>query len=207
MNSKVTLILTGAAAAHENTAGTGFAPGTRNLERPRMFSDIMSAAVEMEAQTKLAPDPVIMPSVPTLHTPHSREQSRSPRRHVDEESFGLTSVHLSHQFGFRDSTLWCWRLVSGQPSCIEIKGSVRRPDQKRSRCCVPTMCLVHLSASRSSRIHTTTDTGHKFFPRMTVPHELQLFVVPSCWNFDQGTAWLLGLVPSSSLISCQAFYG
>ena len=55
------------------------------------------------------------------------------------------------------------------------------------------MLLEHLSVSRSSKTHSATDTGHKFFPRMTVPHELQLFVVPSCWSFvDQGMAWLLG---------------
>ena len=81
----------GVAVAHDNTAGTVFDPGT------------------MEAQTELAPDPVSMPSVPAPHTAHPREQSRSPQRHVEEESFGFTSVHLSHQFGFRDSTLWCWR--------------------------------------------------------------------------------------------------
>ena len=95
----------GAAAAHDSTADTVFDPGAGNLERPQMISDIMDVAVEVEAQTELALDPVSMPSVPTPHTAHSREKSRSPRRHVEEESFGLTSVHLSLQFGFRDSTL------------------------------------------------------------------------------------------------------
>ena len=121
----------GAAAAHVNTAGTVFVPGTRNLERPQMLSDIMSAAVEMEAQTKLAPDPVSMPSVPKPHTAHSREQSRSPRRHADEESFGLTSVHLSHQFGFRDSTLWCWR-------CGGWSAGSRRASRLQGPCGAPT---------------------------------------------------------------------
>ena len=127
----------GADAAHDNTAGTVFDPGTRNLERPQMLSDIMDVTVEMEAQTKLVPDPVSMTSVSTPHTAHPYERSRSPRRHVEEEPFGPTSVHLPHQFGFGALVLEMRRLVSGQPSCIEIKGSVRRPDKKRSRCCVP----------------------------------------------------------------------
>ena len=46
---------------------------------------------------------------PTTRIIRSRVTSRSPRRYFGEESFGLTTVHLSHQFGFRDFTLWCWR--------------------------------------------------------------------------------------------------
>ena len=67
-------------------------------------------------------------------------------------------------------------MVSGQPPHIETYGPVRRPDKKRSRCCVP--CIDHRmflespSASRSSKIHTATDSDHKSFHRSTVPHEL-----------------------------------
>ena len=50
-----------------------------------MLSDIMDVAVDVKAQTKLAPDPVSMPSVPTPHTAHSCERSRSPWRQVEEE--------------------------------------------------------------------------------------------------------------------------
>ena len=135
------ILTTGSRPSHDNTAGTVFDPGTRNRERPQIPSDIMDVAVEMEAQNKLAPDPASMPSVPTPHTAHSRGRSRSPRRHEDgQEPFGLTSVHLSHQFGFRDSTLWCWRCggwSAGSRRASRLKGPVRSPDEKRSRCCVP----------------------------------------------------------------------
>ena len=87
----------GAAATHDSTTDTVFDPGAGNLERPQMLSDIMDVAVEMEAQTELVPDHVSMPSVPTPHTAHSRGKSRSPRRHVEEESFGspLAPVRLA----------------------------------------------------------------------------------------------------------------
>ena len=63
-------------------------------------------AEEIEAQT--APIPISANMAPG--TDNARQRSRSPRRHGEErEPFGLTSVHLSHQFGFRDATLWCWK--------------------------------------------------------------------------------------------------
>ena len=185
----------GVAVAHDNTAGTVFDPGT------------------MEAQTELAPDHVSMPSVPTPHTAHSREKSRSPRRHVEEESFGLTSVHLSHQFGFRDSTLWCWRCggwSAGSRRASRLKGPCGAPTKNGADVVyrVSGWFLPKARIWRSDDVsgaperipiiknpYTATDTGHQFFPKMTVPHELQLFVVPSCWSFvDQGMAWSLGAV-------------
>ena len=71
--------------------------------------DTMVVAVEMDAQTDFTLVPVSTSPEPMAQNTNSRGKSRSPRRHVGKESFGLTSVHLSHQFGFRDSTLWCWR--------------------------------------------------------------------------------------------------
>ena len=71
--------------------------------------DTMVVAVEMDAQTDFTLVPVSTPPEPMAQNINSRRKSRSPRRRGREESFGLTSVHLSHQFGFRDSTLWCWR--------------------------------------------------------------------------------------------------
>ena len=195
-----------AAAAYGSTADTVLDLGTENLEWPQMISDTMNVAVGMDAQTELTLFPASMPPEPMPQTAHSRGRSRSPRRHVEEESFGLTSVHLSHQFGFRDSTLWCWRCggwSSGQPSHSEAKGPVRRPNKKRSRCCVPRiwwfpllkltlgdlmMFLEPLSASRSSepiqqQIQTTSpSTGRQ--SRMNCVCSL-----PSCWSLvDQGMA-------------------
>ena len=97
----------------------------KRVERPQM------PAVEMEAQAELAPDLASMPLEPTPRIVHSRERSRSPRRHVEEESFCLTSVHLSHQFGFRDSTLWCWR-------CGGWSAGSRRVSRLKDSCGAPT---------------------------------------------------------------------
>ena len=82
---------------------------TRAPKEPRDPVDTMVVAVEMDAQTDFTLVPVNTSPDPMAQNTNSRGKSRSPRRHVGEESFGLTSVHLSHQFGFRDSTLWCWR--------------------------------------------------------------------------------------------------
>ena len=66
------------------------------------------------------------------HAIHSRERSRSSRRHEGkEEPVGLTSVHLSHQFGFRDATLWCWR-------CGGWSAGSRRASRSKDPCGVLT---------------------------------------------------------------------
>ena len=81
----------GAAAAYDSIADTVLELGA---ERPQMISDTMDVAVEMDAQTDFALVPVSTSPEPMAQTSHSRGKSRSPRRHVGEESFGLTSVHL-----------------------------------------------------------------------------------------------------------------
>ena len=83
-----------------------------------------------------------------------------------------------------------WRLVGGQPTCIEIKGYVRGPDERKPEqmlCTVslevfslklvyedPTMFPVLLSASRTSKTRTPTDTGHKLQSKTTVPGNIRL---------------------------------
>ena len=87
-------------------------------------------ADEVEVQTGLTPNPSTTVSEPTSGTVHVRERSRSPRRH-DEEPFGLSSVDFSHQFGFLDATLWCWRCGGWSP------GS-RRASRLKDPCGIPT---------------------------------------------------------------------
>ena len=121
----------GAATAHDNTAGTVFDPGTKGLERPQMPICTVDIYSGDRGPDELAPNPASMSLEQTPRTVHSRERSRSPRRHVDEESFGHTSVHLSHQYGFRDSTLWCWR-------CGGWSAGSRRASRLKDPCGVPT---------------------------------------------------------------------
>ena len=56
--------------------------------------------------TKPLSDGVVAP-LPTTSTPLPRERCGS--RRLRGEAFGLSAVHLSHQYGFRDGTLWCWK--------------------------------------------------------------------------------------------------
>ena len=66
-----------------DTAGTVIDPGTVNFTQP------------------------LAPNGTTPSKTHARRRSRSPRLHEEEqESFGLTSVHLSHPSVFHDA---CWR--------------------------------------------------------------------------------------------------
>ena len=91
----------------DDTAGTVVDPGTVSFAQPRAPNGIEDYAEELEAQI---PNPTIKAVGSTPGTVNARVRSRSPRRHEEkEESFGLTSVHLSHQFGFRDATFWCWK--------------------------------------------------------------------------------------------------
>ena len=134
--------------AHNNTAGTVFDPGTRSLVRPQVPNGTVDTTVEKEAQTTSIPNPGSMAVGPTPGTVNARERSRSPRRFEEkEEPFGLTAVHLSHQFGFRDATLWCWKCggwSAGSRRASRPEGSVRAPDENWSRCRVP--CLWRISA-------------------------------------------------------------
>ena len=173
----------------------------------------------MKVQTGLDPNPANMAFEPTPGTVHARERSRSPRRH-EEEPFGLSSVHLSHQFGFRDATLWCWK------SCGWSAGS-RRASRLKDPCGIPTKTgadvVYRVSGGYppkahewrsddvsgapqlipSSRIPTATDTDHKFSFKTTVPSKLDMFR-QFCWSSaDQGMVWLLGAVFSGG---CCAFF-
>ena len=58
---------------------------------------------------------------------------RGPRslRLRGEAPFGLGSAHLSHQYGFRDGTPWCWR-------CGGWSTGSRRPSRLKEKCGIPT---------------------------------------------------------------------
>ena len=153
-----------AAAAYGSTADTVLDQGTENLEWPQMISDTMDVAVGMDAQNEVTLVPASMPPEPMPQTAHSRGKSRSQRRHVEEESFGLTS----DQFGFRDSTLWCWRCGGwsvGSRRTSRLKGPCGAPTKTEQMLCTAylvvsllkltlgdlMMFLEPLSASQSSK--------------------------------------------------------
>ena len=113
---------------------------TRAPDVLRDAVDTMVVAVEMGARTDLTLVPANTSPEPIAQNSNSRGKSRSPRRHVGEESFGLTSVHLSHQFGFRDSTLWCWRCGGwsvGSRGTSRLKGPCGAPTKNGADVCVP----------------------------------------------------------------------
>ena len=97
---------------------------------PDVLRDAVDTTV-VAAQTDLTLVPVNTSPEPMAQNTNSRVKSRSPRRHVEEESFGLTSVHLSHKFGFCDSTLWCWR-------CGGWSVGSRRTSRLKGPCGAPT---------------------------------------------------------------------
>ena len=140
------------------------------------------------------------------------QKSRSPRRHEEEwEPFGLTSVHLSHQFGFRDATLWCWK-------CGGWSAGSRRASRLKNPCGFPSktgadvvhrvsedtrlnltygdpmMFLEPLSASRSSRIPITRGSDHKSSSKTIAPRELNCLFANLLGIADQGMA-----LPGASL--------
>ena len=95
---------------HKDSAGASVDPGAGNFMQPLAPDGTEDNAEEIEAKTAPIPISANMAIEPTPGTDNARQRSRSPRRHGEErEPFGLTSVHLSHQFGFRDATLWCWK--------------------------------------------------------------------------------------------------
>ena len=96
---------------HKDPSGAFADLGAVNFMQPLAPDGTEDNAEEIEAQT--ASDPFFCEygnRTDALAQSMRAKKSRSPRRHGEErEPFGLTSVHLSHQFGFRDATLWCWK--------------------------------------------------------------------------------------------------
>ena len=116
---------------HEDTAGAIADPGTVKFTQPLALNGTEDDAEGMEAQTAPIPTSANMAIEPTPGTVNARQKSRSPRRHGEEwEPFGLTSVHLSHQFGFRDATLWCWK-------CGGWSAGSRRASRLKNPCGFP----------------------------------------------------------------------
>ena len=111
----------------DDAAGASFDPGTASPAQPRAHS-----GVEDYAQTTTISNPATVAVGPTPGTVVARNKSRSPRRHGEErEPFGLTSVHFSHLFGFRDATLWCLK-------CGGWSAGSRRASRLKDPCGVPT---------------------------------------------------------------------
>ena len=95
---------------HEDTAGAFADFETAKFTQPLALNGTEDDAEEIEAQTAPITTSAKKAIEPTPGTDNARQRSRSRRRHGEErEPFGLTSVHLSHQFEFRDATLWCWK--------------------------------------------------------------------------------------------------
>ena len=116
----------------DDAAGASFDPGTASPEQPRAHSGVEDYAEGLGTQTTSISNPATVAVGPTPGTVVARNKSRSPRRLKGrEETFGLTVVHLSHQFGFRDATLWCWK-------CGGWSVGSRRASRLKDPCGVPT---------------------------------------------------------------------
>ena len=118
----------GAAAAYDSIADTVLELGA---ERPQMISDTMDVAVEMDAQTDFALVPV---------SSHLNRWHRLVAHVGNQGLLGVTwernpsasrQSTFSHQFGFRDSTLWCWR-------CGGWSAGSRRTSRLKGPCGAPT---------------------------------------------------------------------
>ena len=94
----------------DDAASAVFDPVTASPAQQRARSGAEDYAEGLGTQTTSISNPATVAVGPTPGTVVARNRSRSPRRlESREETFGLPVVHLSHQFGFRDATLWCWR--------------------------------------------------------------------------------------------------
>ena len=139
----------------------------------------------MELETVAIPVPLldgVAAPVRTAGTLPARERSRSPWRPCGEVPFGLGSVDLSHQYGYRDGTLWCWRCGSWS-TCSRRRSRLKDPRGIPTTTAWCTGCLEasrrehwyatlmadpwHPSAFRLSRTRTSADTGHKFPSKKT----------------------------------------
>ena len=193
----------------DDAASAVLDPVTASPAQQRAHSGAEDYAEGLGTQTTSISNPATMAVGPTLGTVVARNRSRSPRRlESREETFGLTVVHLSHQFGFRDATLWCWRCggwSAGSRRASRLKGPCGAPTKTEQMLCTvylvgfllklvygdPTICLVHLSASRSSKTLKATDSGHIMSIKTTTQSDLPLPVCILFWS------WCLG--PSSSI--------
>ena len=116
----------------DDAAGASFDPGTASLAQPRAHSGVEDYAEGFGTQTTSISNSATMAVGPTPGAVVARNRSRSPRRlEGREETFGLTVVHLSHQFGFRDATLWCWKCGGWSAAC-------RLASRLKDPCGVPT---------------------------------------------------------------------
>ena len=115
-----------------DTAGTVFDPGTESLVQPRVPSGTVDVAVEMEAQTDLAPIPASMSlGTDATHSPLARTipiSSTSRRGRNLSVSLRFTS---RTSVDFRDATLWFWR-------CGGWSAGIRRASRLKDPCRVPT---------------------------------------------------------------------
>ena len=160
--------------------------------------------LRLGTQTISISNPVTVAVGPTPGTVVARNKSRSPRRLKGrEETFSLTVIHLSHQFGFRDATLWCWK-------CGGWSAGSRRASRLKDPCGVPTKTgadvvyrvsggfppkarvwnsddtSVDLSVFRSSKTLTATDSGHSSSVKTSTQSDLSLPVSIRLW------LWCLG---------------
>ena len=86
---------------HKDTPGAIVDPGTVNFLQPPAPNGTTDNEEEMEAQKAQVPTSANIAIEPMLEADNARQKHLPPRRHGEEcEPFGLTSVHLSHQFGF-----------------------------------------------------------------------------------------------------------
>ena len=115
-----------------DAASAVFDPGAASLAQPRAHSGAEDYAEGLGTQITSISNPATMAVGPTPSTVVARKRSRSPPRlEGREETFSLTVVHLSHQFGFRDATLWCW-------TCGGWSAGSRRASRLKDPCGVPT---------------------------------------------------------------------
>ena len=78
-----------AAADSRDSSGTVVDPGAVSFVQPRVPNGIEDYADKLEAQTASVPNPANTTVEPTPGTVHSRERSRSPRRHERKRNLSV----------------------------------------------------------------------------------------------------------------------
>ena len=116
----------------DHTRDDAASPGTASPAQPRVHGGVEDYAEGLGTQITSISNPATMAVEPIPGTVVARDRSRYPRRlEGREETFGLTVVHLSHQLGFRDATLWCWK-------CGGWSAGSRRASRLKDPCGAPT---------------------------------------------------------------------